>query len=1170
MPRARLKNMSFASCALSSLDWLFSRTGSVPRGSVCGGLCWRDLVAHCQVANMSKTATAPVAPKAKAWFNWDIATSEYDLLVLSTAFKLLLFPAYRSTDFEVHRNWLAITHSLPISKWYYDTTSEWTLDYPPFFAYFEKILSIPASFIDPKIVDLNNLNYDAWSVVAYQRTTVILSELVLGAVLLKFIRGSVDPSTQRIISASLFLHPGFLIVDHIHFQYNGFMFGILLWSILMARNGRKLASGILFAVLLNFKHIYMYLAPAYFIYLLRSYCFSPSSNLEIKHFLSLANSVIAVFILSFGPFIVMGQIPQVLSRLFPFTRGLNHAYWAPNAWALVTAADRVLLRYVTRTGAEIVVNASGVASTSRGLVGDTVFAVLPNIKPIHTFAITVLFQSVALVKLWFNPSYKSFVTALTLCGYASYLFGWHVHEKAILLVLVPLSLLAAERHAYFRTFILASVAGIFSLFPLIFTAGESMIKVVYSVLWIIFVYVPLTRRVYEYVLAVQIDLTYKTSGRYPKSFSFVIIDTLEKVYLAGFPFLQLFVTVFPFAMARRANISPSVCVPTEEFTCAEPELRPPSAMEFLPLMLTKVPHRSPPLLQTSSRPRPPLYRPLRPPTLPDAMCHGPNWKREAVPDHKFDFISVADFRDNGFKMRAKYFFLFLVFFKSFAVYMSDIFTAVTMLSTDNWSNQIFSECTAQTKNGCVPIPFETGKWLFVGCIIFSFLLLAYESRKAKLIVASHDISYAFTNVLANNYYSLRSYDHFCFFDHISNSTKTSDDFAFFVFFVFKSWKRVLLADGPRQSINALTLYSVWLAKHDKAGWNIPDYFKGNTTSTSILTVTTLFTVVVFAGSLLLLIVAGICYIPLLSSLTPAQEYCCHKVDKRIESVIKKHQKKRLEENRKQAMKEARGDFSHLKNKKGEFTSKPLPQPTLPNLSVDDDYDDTSSLHTRVVAPSTYTQDSYYYNDKKNYNPPPMPAYNPYSAHQGSDAYATFNPSQPTFQGADEYPAPYEDDSDVHLTSGAAPFSHAGQYAPDRTGSPYYAAPDRTASPYYAAPDRTNSPYYAAPDRTGTPSNNYNNQQYSQQQQYPQSQHPIDRPGSAAPYPQGNYDPHDVYSGRAGPPPNSRSPHPQQRPSPGPEAPQNLTYSDADAYGGYNQQHQRPQYGGYDAERGGAY
>lgn len=123
-----------------------------------------------------------------------------------------------------------------------------------------------------------------------------------------------------------------------------------------------MASGVLFAVLLNFKHIYMYLAvritamssfnaegtfclkPAYFIYLLRSFCMSPQGEALPIRFLSLANAVIAIFILSLGPFILMGQLPQLASRLFPFKRGLNHAYWAPNAWALVTAADRVLLR----------------------------------------------------------------------------------------------------------------------------------------------------------------------------------------------------------------------------------------------------------------------------------------------------------------------------------------------------------------------------------------------------------------------------------------------------------------------------------------------------------------------------------------------------------------------------------------------------------------------------------------------------------------------------------------------------------------------------------------------------------------------------------------------------------------------------------------------------------
>jgi len=466
------------------------------------------------------------------------------------------------------------------------------------------------------------------------------------------------------------------------------------------------------------------------------------------------------------------------------------------------------------------------------------------------------------------------------------------------------------------------------------------------------------------------------------------------------------------------------------------------------------------------------------------MCRsGPKWKREVVADHKFDFINAGDFNDNGFMMRMKYLWLYIIVLKSFLVYISDIFSAITMLTTNNWSNEIFKQC--QSTTGCVFIPFNTGKWLFVGCIIFSFLLLAYESRKAKKIIASRDISYAFTNVLANNYYSLRSYDYFCFFDHISNSTKLSDDFAFFVFFTFKSWKRLLLADGPRQAINALTLYAVYLVKKDNPGawYEVSKYFEGNSMSTSALTVTALFTVVIFAGSLLLLIVAGICYIPLLFHIRGnLKEYCCHKVDKRIEDVIQRNRKQRIADTAELARKEAMGDYSHLKNKKGELVGKPLPQPTLPNVSIDDD-DDTSSINTRV-APSTYNQDHYYQADK-GADYPPMPAYNAYST------YPNFNSSSATV--VDDYAYPpkmYDDDNEstVHLAAAAAPFAH--------------------------------QPI----DRTGLAG-------------HPSQQH-LQAYG-------GSYDPHDVYEGRAGsvPPHSRRSPLPSSnrpRPSSG------LVYDDGDS------------------------
>ncbi|KRZ10636.1 putative dolichyl pyrophosphate Glc1Man9GlcNAc2 alpha-1,3-glucosyltransferase [Trichinella zimbabwensis] len=254
------------------------------------------------------------------------------------ALKTLCIYAYYSTDFEVHRNWLAVTHSLPFKRWYYENTSQWTLDYPPGFAWFEYFLSQFARQIDPKMVEISAEPYTSLATVLFQRFTVIITDFVY-----------------------------------------------------------------LFAV------------------------------------------VLGISCISLGPFVYAGQMKQLITRLFPFGRGLTHAYWAPNFWALYNFCDFTLYNLLRKLN---FLPFDKKISYTSGLVQEVIHVLLPQISPLISFLAVILNMLPFCISLLYRRNFNMFLKLIVGCAFSSFLFGWHVHEKAVLTVIIPLTILAVRDGRY--------------------------------------------------------------------------------------------------------------------------------------------------------------------------------------------------------------------------------------------------------------------------------------------------------------------------------------------------------------------------------------------------------------------------------------------------------------------------------------------------------------------------------------------------------------------------------------------------------------------------------------------------------------------------------------------------------------------------------------------------
>lgn len=135
----------------------------------------------------------------------------------------------------------------------------------------------------------------------------MVSDLVLHFAVYRITR-NLEGIKRRLIWVLVIWSPALLIVDHMHFQYNGFLLGLLLLSVGELMEGRDLVGGFLFAVLLCFKHLFAVAAPVYFVYLLRHYCCRGGLVKGFGRLLMMGFAVFSVFAAAFGPFVYHDQV----------------------------------------------------------------------------------------------------------------------------------------------------------------------------------------------------------------------------------------------------------------------------------------------------------------------------------------------------------------------------------------------------------------------------------------------------------------------------------------------------------------------------------------------------------------------------------------------------------------------------------------------------------------------------------------------------------------------------------------------------------------------------------------------------------------------------------------------------------------------------------------------
>ena len=350
-------------------------------------------------------------------------------------------------DYEAQRHWQEITINLPVEEWYQNSTDNdlmyWGLDYPPLTAYHSYFVGVIASKINPDYVALHkSRGYESYEHKLFMRYSVFLSDLLIyiPAILYLLKSSNADitslKDSNKLVFVALVLCPSVVLIDYGHFQYNCFSLGLLIAAVAAVTSDWDCLGSFFFSLALNYKQMELYHALPFFCYLLGKSFMDSKSGFQYGFIrvASIGSTVILTFLLIWSPYLQnMDYLRQVVNRVFPIYRGLFEDKVA-SIWCSLSVVIKFKEIFDNSTMALI-------------CLASTAFFCLPSC-----------------IDLLLHPTASRFKYSLVNISLVFFLFSFHVHEKSILLVVVPACLLYGSEP--FMVMWLSVIAQ-FSMLPLL-------------------------------------------------------------------------------------------------------------------------------------------------------------------------------------------------------------------------------------------------------------------------------------------------------------------------------------------------------------------------------------------------------------------------------------------------------------------------------------------------------------------------------------------------------------------------------------------------------------------------------------------------------------------------------------------------------------------------------